>query len=244
MNYLETLLKKSGFNFFFLVVDKFLDINLPQLPNFKTLSQENLTIKNSGFLLSQKNIQDQIKSAPNPVIIPFKPSAKIEILCQKNNWLLAANPAKTNRLLEDKIKFFDLCTQENIPIVPGFTAPFSKSSFEEAQQKYGHSLITQTHFGWAGNSTHNFDNYESAQKIIPKDSLTKFSPYLTGYSLLNNCCLTRHGLLQSPPALQFTGLKEFTQNPFATVGRQWPSTAPPIFKKKLKLLPLNFQIKF
>ena len=69
MNYLENLLKNSGFNFYFLVVDKFLDISLPQLSNFYSLFQDNLKIKNSGFLLSQKNTQDQIKSSLKPIII-------------------------------------------------------------------------------------------------------------------------------------------------------------------------------
>lgn len=243
MNNLETLLKNSGRDFFFLVVDKFLDINLPQLPNFQSLFQENLKIKNSGFLLSQEEIQNKIKSSKNPVIIPFKPSAKIENLCQKNSWTLAANSASTNRLLEDKIKFFDLCQKNEITTVPGIVANFSEKSFLEAQQLFGKNLILQTHFGWAGNSTHTFDSYETAKNFIINNTFTKFSPYLYGYSLLNNCCLTSHGLIQSPPALQYTGLKEFTKNPFATVGRQWPSLAPPEIQEKIRQITIDFSKK-
>ncbi|HBP51167.1 MAG: hypothetical protein US68_C0009G0050 [Candidatus Shapirobacteria bacterium GW2011_GWE1_38_10] len=243
MGNLETLLKNSGYNFFFLVVDKFLDISLPQLPNFQSLSQKNLKIKNSGFLLSQGNIQNTIKSAPNPAIIPFKPSAKIEKICQKNSWTLVANPAKINRLLENKIKFFETCNINGLPIVPGIVAEFNQNSFQKAQEKFGNSLVVQTHFGWAGNSTHYFDNYETAKAVIPKNTLAKFSPYLKGYSLLNNCCLTRHGLLQSPPALQYTGLPNLTQNPFATVGRQWPSFAPLEIQEQIYQITENFSNK-
>jgi len=243
MNNLETLLKNSGFNFFFLVVDKFLNINLPQLSNFQSVYQENLKVKNSGFLLSQNNIQAQIKDFSNPVIVPFKPSAKIEHLCSKNNWLNASNPTSLNRQLEDKVKFFETCLKNNLPVVPGIIAPFTADSFQKAQQQFGVSLVIQTHFGWAGNSTHYFDNYETAQKIIPQDTLTKFSPYLKGYSLLNNCCLTRHGLIQSPPALQYTGLPNLTQNPFATVGRQWPSLAPPEIQEKIRQITTDFSEK-
>ncbi|MFA6007048.1 MAG: ATP-grasp domain-containing protein [Candidatus Shapirobacteria bacterium] len=244
MNYLEDLLKNSELDFYFLVVDKFLDISLPQLPNFHSLFQNYLKIKNSGFLLSQKNIQDQIKLSNKTVIIPFKPSAKIDLLCQKNQWLLAANPAKTNRLLEDKIKFFELCTQNNLPVVPAFIAPFTQNSFQEAQQKFGKDIVIQTHFGWAGNSTHQFDNYDTAKNLIPVNTLAKFSPLLTNsYSLLNNCCLTKFGLLQSPPALQYTGLSELTTNSFATVGRQWPSLAPIEIQEKIKKITTDFSEK-
>lgn len=241
---LENLLSNSGYNFFFLVVDKNLDISLSQIPNFQSLYLDNLTVKNSGYLLSQNPIQEIIKNTPKPVIVPFKPSAKIEKICQNNNWINASNPAKINRLLEDKIKFYELCQKNSLPLLPSTIAPFSPDSFSQAQKLYGASLVTQTHFGWAGNSTHFFNNYKDAQKNIPQNTLTKFSPFLENtYSLLNNCCLTKHGLIQSPPALQFTGLKNFTENPFATVGRQWPSLAPQNILDKVKQITTDFSEK-
>jgi len=87
-------------------------------------------------------------------------------------------------------------------------------------------LVIQTHFGWAGNSTHLAENWHDVSDKIPSETTVKFSPLLQGYSLINNCCLTSSGLIQSPPALQYTGLKTLTPNPFTTVGRQWPSMAP------------------
>ncbi len=240
---LENLLNNSGFDFFFLVVDKFLDINLPGLKNFKSLSQNNLKIKNSGLLLSQKKIQTQIKKSQSPVIVPFKASAKIDHLCQKHQWLNASNPSQITRLLEDKIKFYELCQNNNIPLIPAFIAPFTYNSFLKAQKLFGQKIVTQTHFGWAGNSTHLALSYTDINSRIADKTPTKFSPYKEGYSLLNNCCLTRHGLIQSPPALQYTGLKSLTTNPFATVGRQWPSLASPEIKEKIKQITYDFSEK-
>jgi len=242
-NNLETLLNNSGYDFFFLVVDKFLDINLPELKNFKSLSQNNLKIKNSGLLLSQKNIQAQINKSQNPVIVPFKASAKIEHLCQKNQWLNASNSSQITRLLEDKIKFYELCQKNNIPLIPAFIAPFTHKNFIKAQKLFGQKIVTQTHFGWAGNSTYLALNYSDINSRIADKTPTKFSPYKEGYSLLNNCCLTRHGLIQSPPGLQYTGLKTLTTNPFATVGRQWPSLATPEIKEKIKQITTEFSEK-
>lgn len=242
-NNLETLLNNSGYSFFFLVVDKYLDINLPNLKNFKSLSQNNLKIKNSGLLLSLKNIQSQIKKSKNPVIVPFKASAKIEHLCQKFDWLNASNPSQITRLLEDKIKFYDLCQKNNIPLIPAFIAPFTQKNFLHAQKLFGQKIVTQTHFGWAGNSTHLALNYSDISSRIADKIMTKFSPYKEGYSLLNNCCQTRHGLIQSPPALQYTGLKSLTKNPFATVGRQWPSLAPVSVVEKIYQITTEFSEK-
>jgi len=243
MNHLETLLKNSGYSFYFLVVDKYLDINLPNLPNFKSLYHENLKVKNSGYLLSQKEIQSQISSTLKSVVVPFKPSAKIEHLCNSNNWLNASNPAKINRLLEDKVKFYELCQQNKLPLIPSHISPFNHKSFIKAQKLFGPKIVVQTHFGWAGNSTHLVSDYSKSEKLIPQNTLVKFSPYLEGYSLLNNCCQTRFGLLQSPPALQYTGLEALTQNPFATVGRQWPSLAPPSLQDMLQKITSDFSEK-
>lgn len=243
MNKLENILKNSGYHFFFLVVDKFLDINLPQLDNFYSIYDEKLPVKNSGYLLSQEKIQNKIKSSTNPVIVPFKASAKIEFLCQKHNWLNASNHPKISRPLEDKVNFFEMCKQEKLPVLPGIISSLSEDSFLKAQSEFGKNLVIQTHFGWAGNSTFFSDSYQNAKNIIPQSSRVKFSPLLQGYSLLNNCCLTRQGLIQSPPALQYTGLKEFTQNPFATVGRQWPSLAPTKIQEEVRQITSDFSKK-
>jgi hypothetical protein len=37
-----------------------------------------------------------------------------------------------------------------------------------AQQDFGQNIVIQTHFGWAGNSTHEFNNYDSAKNINHK----------------------------------------------------------------------------
>jgi predicted ATP-grasp superfamily ATP-dependent carboligase len=242
-------LNDSRYDFYFLCVDKFLDINLPQLKNFISLSPEKLNItlkeKNSGRLLShpltQKFIQDNsTKTGHKPAIIPFKPSAKIDFICQKNNWTLIANPASLNRFIEDKIKFTQICQKTNLPIIYYQINSLNPETYHQAQDKFGPQLVIQTHFGWAGNSTHLSSNFNDLN--ISPGTVVKFSPFLDGYSLLNNCCLTAAGLIQSPPALQYTGLKPLTQNPFATVGRQWPSFASPEIIDQIKNITEKFSL--
>lgn len=244
---LVDLLNQSNFDFYFLCVDKFLDIDLPQLKNFYSLSAEKLGItleeKNSGRLLSHPVTQKYIienskKSGRTPAIIPFKPSAKIDLLCQKNNWKLIANPANVNRLFEDKIKFVEICENANIPIIGHQIDQLSPETYSRAQEKFGKKMVIQTHFGWAGNSTHFSQDYTDVSFL--ESTIVKFSPLLEGYSLLNNCCIYSDNLIQSPPALQYTGLKPFTKNVFATVGRQWPSFAPSEIINQVKEITNNF----
>lgn len=230
---LINILNQQPIDFFYLCLDKFFEIPLPQLKNYYIISPEKLGItltdKNSGRLLEHPGTQNFIQkisrdSGHRVAIIPFKPSAKIKLICQKNNWLCIANDPSINRTLEDKIKFSSLCDEFKISTIDHLIMPYSKENFLKAQGLLGNDLVIQTHFGWAGNSTHLFSKFSDS---IVNGTLAKFSPYLNGFTILNNCCLTHLGLLQSPPALQYTGIKPLTKNPFTTVGRQWPAMISP-----------------
>lgn len=247
MNLIETL-NQTNYTFFFLIVDKFLDINLPQLKNFEKIyisDYPEVLVKNSGKLLSNPQVIDYIlkkseEQKTTPVIIPFKPSGKIEHLCQKYNWIYAANPAILNRSLEDKIDFYKLCQENNLPTIPIFIDEFTQNNFLKYQKALNNNLVIQTRFGWAGKSTFSASSWEDIKDKIETGTSVKYSPLLKGYSLTNNCCLTTSGLIQSPPALQYTGLPQFTQNPFTTVGRQWPSFAPIEIIEEIKNLTNTF----
>lgn len=263
MNDIIKTLSTSGYDFYFLVVDNFLDINIQKyLPNFYQIYAykkegintrdfcleslgEKISEKNTGRLISHPKVIEFIKNnsliTGNKVaIVPFKPSAKLDLVCKKNNWLNISNPTQINRTLEDKIKFTQFCTDNNLPIILSKIITLSEIEFIKTQKEFGDKLVVQTHFGWAGNSTHFATKWEDIKNKITIGTIIKISPYIEGYSLLNNCCLTNLGLIQSPPALQFTGLSEFTKNPFATVGRQWPCLAPSSILQKINDISEKF----
>lgn len=248
----STLIEKlndSNFDFYFLAVDQFLDINLPQLKNFISLTPKKFDIKldfkNSGKLLSNPKVIEFIKnnsanSGRKPAIIPFKPSAKIDLICRQNNWVLIGNNSGLNRLLEDKIKFYDLCSKNNLPLLPALIVPFNQVNYQLAKDKFGDKLVLQTHFGWAGNSSFVSSEWSDISQLIPLNTIVKISPFIKGYSLINNCCLTSNGLIQSPPGMQYTGIPQLTNNPLATVGRQWPSFTSNLINSQVRLITQNF----
>ena len=263
-NYFD-IFNNSPYSFYFLVVDEFLDISLPQFKNlhliyaYKNKNIKNiknpyfclenqgikLSEKNSGKLLSSPQVVDYINQTSTAnhtqtVIIPFKPSAKIEHLCQQYGWINAAVSSKLNRFLEDKNQFFTFCQKHRLPLIPSSLDTFNQQNFYQYQQKFSQHLVIQSHFGWAGNSTFSSDNWDNIKDSFPKDTIVKFSPFITGYSLTNNCCLTQKGLVQSQPALQLTGIKPLTQNLFATVGRQWPSMSSPKVTRQITKITSKF----
>ncbi|HPJ17053.1 MAG TPA: ATP-grasp domain-containing protein [Candidatus Woesebacteria bacterium] len=242
LSYLSSL----PYNFVYLCLDQFLDINLPQLPNFYSISpitlKINLSLKNTGVFIENQKTIDYLQNLANStnkknIIIPFKPSGKIEKICQKYQWIYAANSSKLNRFFEDKIKFPTICSLKNIPIIPHLITTFTSDNINQAFEKFQTPLVIQSHFGWAGNSTFFLKNF---QPLLPDNTPIKISPYLSGYTLLNNCCLVDSHLFQSPPALQFTGIKKLTDNPFTTVGRQWPANISSSIKSQVLEITNSF----
>jgi predicted ATP-grasp superfamily ATP-dependent carboligase len=237
MNNLIDLINNSNYKIIFLCVDKFLNLDLPFLKNFHSF-QSPPQIKNSGQLLASKIKEIQKNHQPPIAIMPFKPSAKINFLAKKHNLKIIANDFKLNRRLEDKIEFYKICKKYKLPTINSSIDKFNQKNFEKYSQ--GKKIVIQSHFGWAGNSTFSSNNFENIKDKILPNTIVKFSPLLQGYSLTNNCCLTRFGLIQSPPALQYTGLKPYTDNPFTTVGRQWPAFISPKISKKIKQITNKF----
>ena len=262
MNLIETF-NQSPYVFYYLNIDQYLDIEMDQLNNFvpvyafknpqtSKLKNKNkdyfcleengqkIEIKNSAYLLKQDKVLNFIKihsQSKNlkPVIIPFKPSSKIDKICQENNWIYAAISSSLNRQLEDKINFSELCVQNNIPIISSTIDKFNQENVEKYLKNLnGNKLIIQGRFAWAGKKTFIAQNWSDIKDKIEEGTTVKYSPYLPGYSLTNNCVLTKTGLIQSPPALQYNNIPALSSNPFSTVGRQWPAYIPEDIKEKVK----------
>ncbi|MFA7257861.1 MAG: hypothetical protein WC047_09845, partial [Kiritimatiellales bacterium] len=135
-------------------------------------------IKNSAHLLSlpeTKNFIETNSTRNNhlPAILSFKPSAKIDKICEKNAWLCLGNTAKLNRFLEDKIKFYKFCTTEKLPVIPSNIDTFTQENFVKYSKNK--PIVIQSHFGWAGNSTFQSDNFNDLKDKINEDYHNKVS---------------------------------------------------------------------
>jgi len=242
---LKKTLNSSPYNFFFLSVDPFLSIEPKGLRNFYLI--QSTRFKNSGQLLSApstiKFIQKICRqNGRQAAIIPFKPSAKIEFICRQHRFFLIANPVKLARSLEDKLLFARLCQKSKLPFPRFYIAKFNQKNYQIYQKKFG-NLVIQTKTGWAGKSTHLSHSWLDIKDKITPSTPVKFSPYLQPSStLLNNCCLSSLGLIQSSVADQITGLSPLTKNPLATVGRRWPSTSSPSIQNQVKKITEKFAL--
>jgi len=238
---LSTIFEKYPTTILYPQIDQFLELSLP-LQNFISIYLPKLHLSNSGALLSHLSKQQKFISKLSPKsisILPFKPSAKIEFVSKKNGWQVLANPSKLSRSLEDKLNF-SMLAGGILPLIPHQIGQLSADFFAKAQKEYGQKLVIQTHFGWAGKSTYTFDSYTQASATILPQTTVKIMPYYRGITYITNNCITRWGQILGTPGLQIDNLPQYSTNPFATVGRQWPSYLPKSMENKLN--SLNSQV--
>ncbi len=171
--------------------------------------------RNSTTVLCHPRTQTYLNSfKEQPVIIPYKASYKMERVCQKNNWILAASGTRFGKaLFEDKIKFRRILEKIGIAVPPGETARFKNLNYKELREKYGLPFVIQHPRRGGGKGTFfikNEDNFKNAFQKIAKsedeDSPTKenlekleliVAKFIKGSSPSIIGCVTRHGILMT-----------------------------------------------
>ncbi|MFZ5366436.1 MAG: ATP-grasp domain-containing protein [Patescibacteria group bacterium] len=203
------------------------------------IGKENTVLRNTGMILAHPLVQEYIaKNARNlkPNILFFKPSKKIEAICQRKGWRALGASPELNQQFEDKVSFYRLCQSLNISHPPGEIKILKRCHYQDLSLRFGQKLVIQFGHGWAGNTTYfvkNKSDFVHLQAKFPEREV-RITCFIKGRTVLNNACVTGKKIFISPPALQITALEEFTQNPGGTCGRQWPARLKEKIRDKIE----------
>jgi len=195
----------------------------------RVLRKRNKIFRSTSKIIDHPLVLEYIKKESKgepPNILFFKPSAKVDFVCQKYGFLKIGNSAKINRIFEDKVNFYEICRKENLPVPEGETEIFANLDFQNLKEKYGLPLVIQFGRGWAGNTTFFIDSDErfSLLKRQFGNRKVKVTQFIFGKTILNNACIYNYNkkIFISPPAQQIEAIPGLTSLPAATCGRQWP----------------------
>lgn len=203
------------------------------------IGKKNIILRNTGEILAHPLVQEYIeKNAGNlkPNILFFKPSKKIETICREKGYRALGNSPELNQRFEDKVSFYRLCQSWNLPHPPGEIKILKKCHYQDLSSRYGRKLVIQFGHGWAGNTTYFVRGESDFIKLQAKfpEREVRITRFIKGRTILNNACVTGEKIFISPPALQITALKGFTQNPGGTCGRQWPARLEKKIRDKIE----------
>ncbi|HLC69574.1 MAG TPA: ATP-grasp domain-containing protein [Patescibacteria group bacterium] len=186
-------------------------------------------------LLNHPKTKSFLNKLNDPQILVFKNTSTIEKICQTSHWRLLNPPSDLASLVEEKISqvkwlgpLKKLLPPHEIKTVEKITWP------KFAQQgKALRPFILQFNRAHTGSGTYLIQSESELNELKQKfpQRLARLTQYISGPMFTNNNIVWGNKILVGNINYQITGLKPFTNNPFATIGNDW-ALPPKILTKK------------
>ncbi|MBU1178568.1 ATP-grasp domain-containing protein [Patescibacteria group bacterium] len=171
--------------------------------------------RNSTTVVESARVRDYIAQFPGQAaLLPYKSTARIEEICQQNNWLLLMNSHKFGKdLFEDKIKFRKILEELGLGVIPGEVCLYQKLDYKILQNRYGLPFVIQHPRRGGGKGTFFIRGRASwnaaLQKIAEKSDQDPeeevglaelevlVAKFIRGSSPSLTACVTKHGILST-----------------------------------------------
>jgi len=207
----------------------------------RTLKERNKIFRSTSKVIDHPLVLDYIKgesAGETPQILFFKPSLKVDLVCQRNHFKKIGNSVELNRMFEDKVLFYETCLEEELPVPSGEVGELGKMGFIKLVEKYNLPLVVQFGRGWAGSTTYFIKTEKEFSDLQGQfaHQKVKITEFIAGKTILNNICLYGKKILVSPPAEQIKAVKDFTAKAGATCGRQWPAVLDDFSRLKIETI--------
>ncbi|MFA6097618.1 MAG: hypothetical protein WC788_08420 [Candidatus Paceibacterota bacterium] len=197
-------------------------------------------IKNTGKLLENEKVLNYIKAQSKgevPNVVTFKPSPKIEKICELNKFNHAGNDWRLNRKFENKINFVDISGKLNIPNAGSRVVKLGDFEVVKDYFEGGAKCVIQLPRGFSGNSTFLLGSREDFDRLAEKlgGRSVKIAKYLAGETFTINGCVAKGDVFVGKPIYQITGFTDFNGNNMGTSGNDYAYsvTLGPEARKKI-----------
>ena len=180
--------------------------------------------RNATTVIKLPQTKEYLSKFPNPAIMVYKSSLKMERVCKENNWRLIASPIRFGKeLFENKIKFRRLLQDLGVAVPPGTIKKVKDLHYGQLLNKYGLPFVIQHPTRGGGKGTffiNNQEDFHNAQRKL-KFKITEeykeipdevkqviVAKYISGSSPSVTGCVTRQGILSCSPQLQILDIAE------------------------------------
>ena len=174
---------------------------------------------------------------PKGIAIVFKNNSKIQRISKEKGIKLLNPDFHLVEKYENKISQYEWLEK----IIPKYLPPTIISApesilFSRLKKEIGLPFISQFNRSHSGEGTQIVKNEEDWTKLkekFPQRPL-RLSRLIKGETFTINVCIWEKHILLGNPSYQITGLREFTDLPFATIGNDWFYANKNLSEKDLK----------
>ncbi len=184
------------------------------------------SIRNTGKLLEKEEVLRYIKAESKgevPNVVTFKPSPKIENICDSNEFNHIGNKWSLNRRFENKVNFVEVTDKLKIPNAE--SKVLRLDNFEAVKQylENGKKCVIQLTSGFSGNSTFLVGNKDDFNRVLERyqGRCVKVAEYLQRETFTINACIAQNNTIVGKPIFQITGLTDFNGNKLGTSGNDY-----------------------
>lgn len=181
-------------------------------------------------LLELPSVKRFINKIKKPKIVVFKNTTQIEEVCHKNGWQLLNPSAELANKIEEKISQVEWLGELAKFLPPHKIIECGKIKWQ------GKKFILQFNRAHTGSGTILIEDEKQLKEIRDKffKRPARVTEYVSGPALTNNNIVLGKKVLLGNINYQITGLKPFTNRPFATVGNDWALPHKILTRKQLK----------
>ncbi len=175
------------------------------------------TILDTYELLQTKRLEELMKEKKDAAIVVFQNTARIEKLCEEKKWKLLNPPAEFSKKIEEKISqvkwLGDLAR-----FLPSHKIHMVKDVWFD-----GTKFVLQFNHSHTGGGTHVIDTEAKLEELKEKfpNRECRVSDFIDGPVFTLNVVVAKNTTVTGNISYQITGLADFTDNPFSTVGNDW-----------------------
>ncbi len=191
--------------------------SMEQGENYVIVSNEKGSALDTYELLQTKRVEKLMEEKKDAAILVFQNTSRIERLCAEKKWKLLNPSAELSKKVEEKISQYEWLGGLRKYLPPTEVKKMSEIVFE------GKPIVVQFNHGHTGLGTKIIKNDGELSELSAKfpDRPSRVSDFIDGPVFTLNIVVAKNGVFTGNISYQITGLPEFTDNPFSTIGNDW-----------------------
>ncbi len=191
--------------------------SMEQKESYVIVSNEKGGTLDTYELLQTKRVEKLMAEKKDAAIIVFQNTARVERLCAEKKWKILNPPAELSKKAEEKISQFEWLGELRKYLPPTEVKKMSEIKFEEK------TIVVQFNHAHTGLGTKVIKNENELSELVKlfPDRPARVSNFINGPVFTLNIVVAKNGVFCGNISYQITGLADFTDNPFSTIGNDW-----------------------
>lgn len=185
--------------------------------NYAVVSNKKGELLDTYDLLKTERVEKIMKEKKDAVILVFQNTSRIETYCAEKKWPLLNPSAKLSKKMEEKISQCEWLGDLKKYLPPTEIKKVSDIRLD------GKKIVVQFNHAHTGQGTHIVSDEKTLAELKEKfpERPARVADFIDGPVFTLNVVVAKNGIFPANINYQITGLPDFTDLPFSTVGNDW-----------------------